>query len=111
MDLIGVNAKIVRSVTEQVVKHAPDAVLIVVSNPLDEMTALAGRPGRLAGDLSLEALDRPRLAHIECEAFRLALDDVGKHDLIKNVVLGQSLRRGRAVETGADDRYLPCAGH
>ncbi len=43
MDLIGVNAKIVRSVTEQVVKHAPDAVLIVVSNPLDEMTALAAR--------------------------------------------------------------------
>ena len=45
MDLIGVNAKIVRSVTEQVVRHAPDAVLIVVSNPLDEMTALAPAPG------------------------------------------------------------------
>jgi malate dehydrogenase len=43
MDLIGVNAKIVRSVTEQVVKHAPDAVLVVVSNPLDEMTALAAK--------------------------------------------------------------------
>src|SRR5215472_1928587 len=43
MDLIGVNAKIVRSVTEQVVKHAPDAVLIVVSNPLDEMAALAAK--------------------------------------------------------------------
>jgi malate dehydrogenase len=43
MDLIGVNGKIVRSVTEQVVKHAPDAVLIVVSNPLDEMTALAAK--------------------------------------------------------------------
>jgi malate dehydrogenase len=43
MDLIGVNAKIVRAVTEQVVKHAPDAVLIVVSNPLDEMTALAAK--------------------------------------------------------------------
>src|SRR5260221_8084425 len=43
MDLIGVNAKIVRSVTEQVVKHAPDAVLIVVSNPLDEITALAAK--------------------------------------------------------------------
>lgn len=41
MDLIGVNAGIVRGVTEQVVKYAPDAVLIVVSNPLDEMTALA----------------------------------------------------------------------
>jgi malate dehydrogenase len=43
MDLIGVNAKIVRSVTEQVVKYAPDAVLVVVSNPLDEMTALAAK--------------------------------------------------------------------
>ncbi len=43
MDLIGVNAKIVRSVVEQVTKHAPDAVLIVVSNPLDEMTALAAK--------------------------------------------------------------------
>jgi malate dehydrogenase len=43
MDLIGVNAKIVRGVTEQVVKYAPDAVLIVVSNPLDEMTALTAK--------------------------------------------------------------------
>ncbi len=43
MDLIGVNAKIVRSVAEQVVKHAPEAVLIVVSNPLDEMTALTAK--------------------------------------------------------------------
>src|SRR6516225_12243070 len=41
MDLIEVNAKIVRNVAENVVKHAPEAVLIVVSNPLDEMTALA----------------------------------------------------------------------
>ncbi len=40
MDLIEVNAKIVRGVAENVAKHAPDAVVIVVSNPLDEMTAL-----------------------------------------------------------------------
>lgn len=40
MDLIEVNAKIVRSVAEQIAKHAPNAVVIVVSNPLDEMTAL-----------------------------------------------------------------------
>jgi malate dehydrogenase len=43
MDLIEVNAKIVRSVVENVVKQAPEAVLIVVSNPLDEMTALAAK--------------------------------------------------------------------
>ena len=41
MDLIEVNARIVRQVAENVVRHAPDAVVIVVSNPLDEMTALA----------------------------------------------------------------------
>jgi len=41
MDLLGVNAKIVRSVAENVAKYAPNAVVIVVSNPLDEMTALA----------------------------------------------------------------------
>jgi malate dehydrogenase len=41
MDLIETNAKIVRSVAENVATHAPDAVVIVVSNPLDEMTALA----------------------------------------------------------------------
>ncbi len=46
MDLIETNAKIVRNVTENVVKHAPEAVLIVVSNPLDEMTALAAKVSR-----------------------------------------------------------------
>jgi malate dehydrogenase len=43
MDLIETNAKIVGSVAEQVAKHSPDAVVIVVSNPLDEMTALAAK--------------------------------------------------------------------
>jgi malate dehydrogenase len=41
MDLIETNAKIVREVTEQVARTSPDAVIVVVSNPLDEMTALA----------------------------------------------------------------------
>lgn len=37
-DLIGTNAGIVKSVTENVVRHSPDAIIIVVSNPLDVMT-------------------------------------------------------------------------
>jgi malate dehydrogenase len=41
MDLLGVNAKIVRGIAENVAKYAPNAVVIVVSNPVDEMTALA----------------------------------------------------------------------
>jgi len=41
MDLLGMNAGIVRGVCENVARHAPDAVVIIVSNPLDEMTTLA----------------------------------------------------------------------
>lgn len=37
-DLISTNAKIVKSVTEQVVKHSPNSIIIIVSNPLDVMT-------------------------------------------------------------------------
>lgn len=37
-DLIGTNAGIVKSVTENVIQHSPDAIIIIVSNPLDVMT-------------------------------------------------------------------------
>lgn len=37
-DLIGTNAGIVKSVTENVIKHSPEAIIIIVSNPLDVMT-------------------------------------------------------------------------
>src|SRR5689334_7493204 len=37
-DLIGTNAGIVKSVTENIVKYSPNSIIIVVSNPLDVMT-------------------------------------------------------------------------
>ncbi|MHC5002328.1 MAG: malate dehydrogenase [Planctomycetota bacterium] len=40
-DLINTNVKIVRSVAEQLARHAPDSVMIVVSNPLDAMVYTA----------------------------------------------------------------------
>lgn len=40
-DLISTNAGIVKSVTEQVIAHSPEAIIIVVSNPLDVMTYAA----------------------------------------------------------------------
>ncbi len=40
-DLIATNAGIVKSVTENIIKHSPDAIIIVVSNPLDVMTYCA----------------------------------------------------------------------
>ncbi|HKE52554.1 MAG TPA: malate dehydrogenase [Actinomycetes bacterium] len=70
MDLIEVNAKIVRQVSENVAKHAPGAVIIVVSNPLDEMTALTqlatGFPkNRVLGQAGM--LDTARFSHFVAE--------------------------------------------
>lgn len=39
-ELIGTNAGIVRSVTENILKHSPDTIIIVVSNPMDTMNYL-----------------------------------------------------------------------
>ena len=79
MDLIGVNAKIVRNVTEQVVKHAPDAVLIVVSNPLDEMTALAAKASgfpahRVVGQAGM--LDTARFSYFVAERLGVPVGSV-----------------------------------
>src|SRR6187431_681260 len=40
-ELIGVNAGIVKGVCENILKHSPDAIIIVISNPMDTMTYLA----------------------------------------------------------------------
>jgi malate dehydrogenase len=40
-DLIGTNAKIVKDVTEKAIRQSPDAIIIVVANPLDVMTYTA----------------------------------------------------------------------
>jgi malate dehydrogenase len=39
-DLIGTNANIVKSVTENILKYSPDAILVMISNPMDTMTYL-----------------------------------------------------------------------
>lgn len=40
-ELIGVNAGIVKSVAENILKYSPDTIIIVISNPMDTMTYLA----------------------------------------------------------------------
>jgi malate dehydrogenase len=40
-DLIGINAGIVKEVSENILKYSPDAIIIVISNPMDTMTYLA----------------------------------------------------------------------
>jgi len=40
-DLIGINAGIVKGVTENILKHSPNAIFVIISNPMDTMTYLA----------------------------------------------------------------------
>lgn len=47
-DLISTNAQIVQSVTENVIKYSPNAILIIVSNPLDVMTYCAHLASKLS---------------------------------------------------------------
>jgi malate dehydrogenase len=70
MDLLETNARIVGEVTRKLAEGSPDAVLIVVSNPLDEMTALAadvsGFPReRVMGQAGM--LDTARFKHFVAE--------------------------------------------
>ncbi|GIG57426.1 malate dehydrogenase [Longispora fulva] len=79
MDLIEVNAKIVRSVAENVAKHAPEAVIIVVSNPLDEMTALTQLASqfpknRVLGQAGM--LDTARFTHFVAETLAVPVSSV-----------------------------------
>src|SRR3954449_11838476 len=79
MDLLGVNAKIVRQVAENVAKYARNAVVIVVSNPLDEMTALAQiatqfPKHRVLGQAGM--LDTARFSHFVAEALDVPVGSV-----------------------------------
>jgi malate dehydrogenase len=79
MDLLEVNAKIVRQVAENVAKYAPSAVVIVVSNPLDEMTALAQLAtqfpkNRVLGQAGM--LDTARFTHFVAEELKVPVAGV-----------------------------------
>ena len=78
-DLLNTNANIVGSVTEQIVAQSPDAIIIVVSNPLDVMTQLAWQksgldPNRVFGMAGV--LDSSRYACFIAEALNCSIKDV-----------------------------------
>src|SRR3954466_8222633 len=79
MDLREVNAKIVRQVAENIAKYAPNAVVIVVSNPVDEMTALAQiatqfPKSRVLGQAGM--LDTARFSNFVAEALNVPVASV-----------------------------------
>ena len=78
-DLLNTNAGIVRSVTENVVKHSPDCIIIVVSNPLDAMCAVALKTSKFPKHRVLGmagVLDSARMRAFICEALDVSMENV-----------------------------------
>ena len=78
-ELIGINAGIVKEVTENLVKHSPDVIIIVVSNPMDTMAYLVHKTSGLPKERIIGmggALDSARFKYRLAEALDCPISDV-----------------------------------
>ena len=78
-ELIGVNAGIVKSVTDNVLKHSPNAIIICVSNPMDTMTYLIHKETGLPKNRIIGmggALDSARFRYFLSQALGANYNDV-----------------------------------
>jgi malate dehydrogenase len=86
-ELIGVNAGIVKSVCENILKYSPNAIIIVISNPMDTMTYLAlqstGLPKNriigMGGTLDSSRFKYQLSQHLGCSPADLNAVVVGGH--------------------------------
>lgn len=78
-ELIGINAGIVKTVAENLIKHSPNVILIVVSNPMDTMAYLAHKVTGLPKNRIIGmggALDSGRFKYRLAEALEAPISDV-----------------------------------
>ena len=78
-ELIGINAGIVKSVASDLIKHSPNTIIIVVSNPMDTMTYLVHKTTGLPKNRIIGmggALDSARFKYRLAEALGAPISDV-----------------------------------
>ena len=78
-ELIGINAKIVSEVSNNLIQFSPDTILIVVSNPMDSMTYLVHKKTGLSKNRIIGmggALDSARFKYRIAEALQCPISDV-----------------------------------
>ncbi len=78
-ELIGINAGIVKEVTSNILKHSPEAIIIVVSNPMDTMAYLVHKTSGIAKNKIIGmggALDSARFKYRLAEALGCPSSDV-----------------------------------
>lgn len=78
-ELIGINAGIVKEVSSSLIKHSPNTIIIVVSNPMDTMTYLVHKSTSLPKNRIIGmggALDSARFKYRLAEALEAPISDV-----------------------------------
>ena len=78
-ELIGINAGIVKQVSENLIKHSPNIIIIVVSNPMDTMTYLVHKTTDLPKNRIIGmggALDSARFKYRLAEALEAPISDI-----------------------------------
>lgn len=78
-ELIGTNAGIVKNVVDNVLKYSPNAIIIMVSNPMDTMAYLAVKESKLPKNRIIGmggALDSARFRYYLSQALKCAAADV-----------------------------------
>jgi malate dehydrogenase len=78
-DLVNINANVMRTVTEQIVAHSPESILIVLTNPVDAMTYQVYRTSgfpkqRVIGQSGV--LDTARFRTFVAQALHVSVEDV-----------------------------------
>jgi len=111
-ELIGINAGIVKSVSEQLIKHSSDVILIIVSNPMDTMTYLTHKVTGLPKNRIIGmggALDSARFKYRLAEALGCPISDVdgmvigGHSDKGMVPLIDKATRNGVPVSEFIDD--------
>ncbi len=78
-DLIGINSGIIKTVGENIKKHAPGAFVIVITNPLDAMVEVMQRVTGFAPHMVVGmagVLDSARFRYFLAEEFKVSVEDV-----------------------------------
>ena len=114
-DLIGVNAGIVKDVVTNILKYSPDAILLIVSNPMDTMTTLAQKVSGLPTNRVFGmggALDSARFRGYLAKALGASANDVdgmvigGHGDTTMIPLVSKASYKGVPVSEFLDEKTL-----
>ena len=109
-DLIGTNAKIVKSVVDQALKYSPDAIFVIISNPMDAMTYLTLKDSKLPRNRIIGQggmLDSSRFRYFLAEALKKAGYPATPTDVDGMVIGGHSDKTMVPLASIATYRGIP----